>query len=87
MSQSPEHPTPTELTAREVLAESGLIGPIVEVDRPAFITERDWLILKWQVWDTHRAITELEAALKPALASITSGNFNIGSLLFGGKKK
>lgn len=78
MSQSPEHPTPTEAAPEQL---------VVTVDVPAIITQREWLILKWQVYDTHRAITELEAALKPALASITSGNFNIGSLLFGGKKR
>lgn len=95
MEQDQAQPTATKMsdatTVEELVALNDVLNAAAEAERlgaqAAVITQKEWDLLRWRVWDTHRAITELEAHLKPALAHITSGNFSLGSMLFGGKGK
>jgi hypothetical protein len=49
----------------------------------AAITQHEWDVLQWRVWDTHRAITQLEKAIRPAMESISSGKFSLAGMLLG----
>lgn len=69
--------------AREHLTATDIEIAAVEAVVPAFISQREWNVVRWQIWDTHRAITDLEAKLKPALESIMSGKLSLASMMFG----
>lgn len=51
--------------------------------QPAVITQGEWEIIRWRISDTHRAITELERAIRPAMEQISSGKFSLASMLLG----
>lgn len=61
--------------------------PVSDQDEIVLVSRKEWNELRSQVAECHRIVTELERELKPALASILSGNFSLSSLLFGGKKR
>lgn len=48
------------------------------------VTRQEWVLVKQQIADVHRIITDLEANVKPALESIAKGG--IMSALMGRKK-
>ena len=60
-------------------------APFDPAESLIMVPQAEWVALKRQVRECHRIATELESQLKPALARITSGNFSLSSLLFGGK--
>ena len=63
-----------------------LAAPFDPAESLIVVPQAEWIALKRQVRECHRIATELESQLKPALARITSGNFSLSSLLFGGGK-
>jgi hypothetical protein len=67
-------------TEQEAVA---LLRIVTDGSEPAVITAREWAIAEWRIYDTHRAITELEKAIRPAMESISSGKFSLASMLLG----